>query len=983
MTARLERNEDENENEGGFLENFGDGARIGAYDDGLAERLADADGGGLVAHLPEADGGLVGRMNADNDGDNENEEGGSFLENVGEGVGAVAGGVAGAGLAAIPTAGFGAPVGGIVGKEVGETVGGAVGGAVEDAGKAVGNWAMDNAGHLADASLTFATGGAYLWVDAATGGLSELQNNVEEKQQAEEQRRKKFDEASKNLEGNGAVGTSDELLDDGKHGLEFFAKFLPIYSDWTGGGPDYEGEIVEEFDQLREIDFGAFREDARRLEGVHGVLLDQTDTMNQAFQSAKQTWKGQAADSAGAKVGTFTGGGTTLANETEALGGAITPAVDGIQQAVREYSKFVLDLGKDLKCADKSPEEAKDEVRKARGDLQMSDLGDVGIDDVFSGAWAIVKNAAIGFILGGPIGGALGQLVGAADAAGEIRQGIIDDAKKWLDTAFTPEFDTKHNEFKQQSTGTQDTVQQAYDQLLQKTELTDDPFAGLNEGGDGSNGSGQQSTNPSAQQVSGDSGGGGGGGSAGGGGGGGAMPPGGGSATPPGGGGATPPEAGDTGPGQPGGGGSNMPGAEPDTPGAEQDTVSLGNGDDKVTVAEPNEEGTTEVTVIGQDGQPKTYEVAFGEGQEDSASGELASGGRGPGAGSIPGETGAGPAGAGAGQAGAEPGRPGESHERITPDEDGKAVIREGDRTITLQQGEDGELQVSVDNGDGRPPAEQTVAFSDDAGPAGAGMPGTAPDADPGSTPPGSPHPDQGVAGAAPAGGIPGGEGAPLGAAGADQSVGTDAQGGVAAAAPSAAPSMSEPQAPEPSVGAAAAGGVSAGVSSAGLNSDDASTNGPATTTSQAASYTNIGTLGPDGNFTPAGNGSFASMSGQLGEEQGASQDRQGPSEQPRGDRNTSRIASMGDAESSTSHGSTGIASMDDSGGGGNGGGSGEQRSGGGGMMGMGGMGGMGGQQGGGDQERSSQWRSEGQLFDDLLNPSSLLGMRPEEDEKR
>src|SRR5690606_39899454 len=94
--------------------------------------------------------------------------------------------------------------------------------------------------------------------------------------------------------------------------------------------------------------------------------------------TGRQTWQGEAAEAADAKVEGFTEAGTTVCAETEDFAGAISPAMDGIQQVVREYASFVLELGKEMKCAGKTPQETQDEIRKARGDLEFSDLADVG-----------------------------------------------------------------------------------------------------------------------------------------------------------------------------------------------------------------------------------------------------------------------------------------------------------------------------------------------------------------------------------------------------------------------------------------------------------------------------------------------------------------------------------------------------------------------------------------------------------------------------
>src|SRR5690606_18929340 len=189
----------------------------------------------------------------------------------------------------------------------------------------------------------------------------------------------------------------------------------------------------------------------------------------------RSTWQGEAAEAADAKVEGFTEAGTTVCAETEDFAGAISPAMDGIQQVVREYASFVLELGKEMKCAGKTPQETQDEIRKARGDLEFSDLADVGIDDLFSGAWAAFKEHGISLILGMTFKVPSWLEPGVKEACDTIRNRLIEEAKAWLDTSFKPEFDAKFSQFQQQSQSTQQQVQEIYDKLL-GTQISESPF---------------------------------------------------------------------------------------------------------------------------------------------------------------------------------------------------------------------------------------------------------------------------------------------------------------------------------------------------------------------------------------------------------------------------------------------------------------------------------------------------------------------------
>ncbi|WP_019852862.1 WXG100 family type VII secretion target [Actinopolyspora mortivallis] len=839
-----------------------------------------------------------------------------------------------------------------------------VGDALSGAASEVGGFLQDNAGHIADGAFS-ALSPAYAVFDATTGGLSGVQERAE--QRAE--RADRFDRAKKSLDSGSQVPNSDQLLDDGKLGLEYYAEFLPHFRDWTGDGPDFEGEIKSRYDELRGVDFAAFREDAERLEKVHSVLLDQCSSMKNEFSSLRQTWEGEAAETAAGQVNAYTSSASVVVSEIESTAGAITPVMDGIQKAVREYAKFVLDVGEDLTCAGKSPAETADEIRKARGDLRMEDLADVGVDDVFSGGWEYLKHAAVGAILGGPLG-IIGSVAGAKEAVESIRQGIVDDAKTWLDSSFVPEFRSKLTQFDQQTSNTVSTVEQCYQRLLEAAGGSEDPFTGVLAGSDDS---------PGARGGSGGTGGG--GGLAGGAGGGGAGT-----------GAASAPAAGagaGGGPSGPAGPDQQPPGVPGDGPKTEDlpgpgdgessarkpDEVTLGEGEEKITVREADEHGNPRITLIGPDGRPHTYEIAFGgsggdqdggapqrgESERSSPAGGFSAGER-----LTPGASAAGESATGAGADGARP------VTTVRPDEDGIAVIEQGDRTVEVERTPDGQLRLSVDEGDGRSPEVRTVDFGQDSRQVagsdtarvfsgGGGQPGPAsPDAP--DTPPRSPA----------------GEETRTATAATPQAGGGDGIGVLGQNPPPGGPPSAEQVSTSAPVGSDGLGGTGTGETTSGGRGTDPA-EAPAQTTSQWA-----GSAMFDEPSSPGGRATFTAFSGDLfSSVDNAGGDVWGerPGNAAGDTRGSVGLPDLGDSSGPVdSQGLTGLASMSESGGGQQ-----DQSGARGGMMPMGGMAGAG-QQGGGDEERSndSPWRTEGNLFDDGTDPlaswkySAVLG-DPEE----
>ncbi len=121
---------------------------------------------------------------------------------------------------------------------------------------------------------------------------------------------------------------------------------------------------------------------------------------------------------------------------------------------------------------------------------------------------------------------------------------------------------------------------------------------------------------------------------------------------------------------------SALPSAQP-TPGAPMaarpgEQVTVGEGRNRMSVQRPDRNGDVKLTVPGDNGQPKAYEIGFSRG----------------------------------GEPGGQPPTPGQ----VSVGSDGTAVIHDGDRLITVAQEPSGQLKLNVIPGDG-PPQSYSVAF--------------------------------------------------------------------------------------------------------------------------------------------------------------------------------------------------------------------------------------------------------------------------------
>lgn len=715
-------------------------------------------------------------------------------------------------------------------------------------------------------------------------------------------------EISRKAEAGGAgCSNSNDILDKGKTFLEYFGNFSPLYKDVPGymrksppkGDFTKEG-VQKRYDEQRDINFENFKADAEDLRKAGKTQREQSQQMADKMKAVWGGWSGAASSASQKNFADINAGATTV-------GDYLYDTAEVITEATHHVSKDV--------------------VTKATKSLEA-----VPNCDTVGGLTSAQIRNIVDCAAKDPSDDQVDECCGyfGIDTSGcdidDYKDKVIQKSIEWVQTTFVPDFEAKHKAIIEFCDTTKKSVDEHWKTLNDHLgKVQEDPFANPGrQGGGGDQGGGQQG--------GGQQGGGGAGGAAGGGAGGGGGAAGGGAGGGAGAGGAAgqmpaapempkPPEMPQVPempqpPGMPGQGG----------PGGMGEKVTLGEGQNAVTVQEPGADGKPQVQLIGPDEQPKNYAVDFGQ----SAPGQM------PGQ-PVPGGVQTMPAPA--------PGAPVPGGAQPIPVEagpDGRAVIHEGNRTITLEQGPGGEIQVNVDNGGGQPPLNQTVNFGSEPQPPTLGAPS-------------SPAGDGIVGGPYPAE-------PPMPAPGP----------GVPPAEPIVPPAAAPPVAPAPDLGGAGAAGgfttMSAPDTSGFGTMPAADTTGaPAATTAQAAG------LGAPAS-APGGDSvqnSFGSMSGDL---------FGGP--EPAPGAGSPGLSSLGGQDpangSSQGAGSTGLSSLggDPAPAGQSGGsqsGQGGSSAMGGGMM--GGMmgGGQGGQQGG-DQERtnSSPWRTQGQLFDDGVDASNV-----------
>ncbi|GLZ30472.1 hypothetical protein Lesp02_26610 [Lentzea sp. NBRC 105346] len=594
--------------------------------------------------------------------------------------------------------------------------------------------------HAAGIGLAPVTGGlseAYVMGKEAKHGAWTMEGEDADKLVKKAGEERELGSTQKVLNETGDFKTSDELLDAGAPGLRFFEKFIPVYQKaapvcgHNGQAPDLKGYIYKNYDEVREIDFGKFREDADKIHKATETLDNHENEMTRAWGQLG-SWEGDAANAARAYHDKFNGVASGFIADTGKAPGTLTAFAGAAQKKVKEFAQHVHDQYNE-KCGGLTVEEAEKQIRIAQGNINE---GDFSFGDFFSGIWDVLKGEAIGIVLGGPIGGLIGSFMGWANHAKKVRQHLMDEAKQKLQ-ALCQEFDSKKQAFDGYCKAVQDGVKADYDTMFAALDgqIKDKPFGQV---GDPPPFQGEQGGKDKVKKPQPD------GPGTGGGGGGGGGPSGGG------GGGGTPeipkPENpldkdGDGKPDVPGdtdgdGKPDDLDGdGKPDQPKPEKEleTVTVKSGDNTIKLTEPDSNGHMKMTIDTPKGEPKTYDLDFSKNPEaakalmgqngtqaignlaQSVQSSQAPGAPAPNSPTAPSGNTPAPGGGGA------PGSPGNPIP-VEVGADGKIHIEQDGVNFTAEvDPKTGEIDLTIDNGDGSPD-QIGVEFGEDENPAAAGQ---------------------------------------------------------------------------------------------------------------------------------------------------------------------------------------------------------------------------------------------------------------------
>ncbi|EIE97459.1 hypothetical protein [Saccharomonospora glauca] len=512
----------------------------------------------------------------------------------------------------------------------------------------------------------------------------------------------------------GGFSTSDEMIDQIESVMSMFETYYPMYEkacqyvpvpavppaidggtestesifgNREGGGqasyphtgldPDSIRDGLREF---RGIVFSAFRADSQMLGDAHKAVSGHADSLESAWKDNTDDWTGEAKDAAEQLNQGLSQGAETLVEGLSKASEDLAAAADGLEGFVGDFCKKVIELygngqilmapnevDANLECAEKLPEA----ISWANNNFEWGDYE---------------------YML--PRQGRLIEHFWKSDFLEECET-LLRDAEAKL-TEFCNEYQTKASSFHRIASDYVRKIDGGYAEMIQVigSHIEPNPFEAVDAGG-GDSGSVQTPTNPSG--VPGGPGGGGMGGMPGGGmGGGGGMPPGGGASMPS----ANVPDPEDLKPEESIGKnpvtneeleidpetGKPYPidpvTGEPIKDAGDGGKLTVEQGDQKLTMTEPDEDGVMDISVEDGSGELSEYKLDFGETEGEGAEAD------------------------GEGRARDDFGPQGSESagdKVYRPGPDGKIHIEDGDLKITAEQpdGPDGPTVVTVENGDG------------------------------------------------------------------------------------------------------------------------------------------------------------------------------------------------------------------------------------------------------------------------------------------
>lgn len=257
-----------------------------------------------------------------------------------------------------------------------------------------------------------------------------------------------------------AFARSDDILDVGEPGLDFFARFAPLYSRWTGRTIDVEADVAAPYRSVAGIDLAALREDAVHYRAAAEALEAVREQLAGDLGHLAARWTGVAAEAAVGHVAGVLDAVGSVAHQVAALAGVAGDLADAVAQQVRSRAEVVLVLAGDAdQCGGFSHALVQRLVDVATAPPEMAErAADALARDVRSA-------------VGNP--GPVESLVTAAVAERAAASAAL------LDGCFVPAFEARLAQFRDEAlTGVEDDLAGLWADVAASV-VDGDPFAGL------------------------------------------------------------------------------------------------------------------------------------------------------------------------------------------------------------------------------------------------------------------------------------------------------------------------------------------------------------------------------------------------------------------------------------------------------------------------------------------------------------------------
>ncbi|MER7858102.1 hypothetical protein ABTX61_03280 [Amycolatopsis japonica] len=489
--------------------------------------------------------------------------------------------------------------------------------------------------------------------------------------------------ASKATATNPAAETSDQILDFGKASFQNIETFVPLYNRSVAavhsGAPADVNQLRELYDQQRKIPFGKFAAGADEFTKLKEAVATSSGDVSGEMNKNLGGWEGAAADQARTYQQNYEAKTKVVADGAEHAAVAMMTAAGSVAKFCRDKADWMIKAS-----CDRIGEVTAQDLDRI---IRIAELGNNASQDDFKHCSKFLDQQSRDMINDDD-----------CDLDDDTIEHIIGQVKSYLSGTFNPFYSKYLNDFRTMCANTHTAVSGAWQGLTDFfSQLEENPFVNLDAAA-GTSGGGFK-TGGGQENGGGHTGGPGTGPGSGGGGNttpiGDAKPP-----APP----APPsppdpninpvtekplevdPETGEAYPIDPRTGEA----VKPEGP----ESVTVEQGDHKISMAEPGKDGKMGISVDDGSGQPKDYKLDFGDSRplpDDTPN-------RGPG-----GDTSAG--GAIHRDTAQRPDAPRVDDQAFKPGPDGKIHIEDGALKITAERpdGPDGPTRVTVDDGSGKP----------------------------------------------------------------------------------------------------------------------------------------------------------------------------------------------------------------------------------------------------------------------------------------